>query len=234
MAVTLVNPSGDPTPVVVTRLGADSMTFRLPFLSYRARVDAAGCITRLYQPRGTSVDRVLDVDVNQVAKAWAAFDASGKAMGPLSPRDSVSARVGDAAITIRYARPWKRGRVIFGDIVPWDRCGVLAPTRPPSDHRIVISSSANRRPAELHAVHHSNALANHADHQPRNDTHGEPLAGTDYDHPRLRSHRDGRSAGNARPVNSSGCCPAVLATEFFASPGRARNDGADTDAGRRA
>src|SRR5688572_33493202 len=101
MTVTLVNPSSYQTPVVITRLGTDSMTFRLPFLTYRAHVDASGRIRRLYQPRGTSVERVLDVDVNEVAKTWAALDASGKAMGALSPRDSVRARVGDATISIR-------------------------------------------------------------------------------------------------------------------------------------
>ncbi len=83
MAVTLVNPSGDPTPVIVRRVGTDSMTFTLPFLTYRAHVDSTGRITRLYQPRGTSVERVTNVDVNRLAAAWAALDASGKAMGPL-------------------------------------------------------------------------------------------------------------------------------------------------------
>ena len=183
MAVTLVNPGGDPTPVVVTRVGTDSMTFRLPFLTYRAHVDASGRIRRLYQPRGTSVERVLDVDVNAVAKAWAALDASGKAMGPLSPRDSVSARVGDATIAIRYARPGKRGRVIFGDIVPWDtvwRTGANDATTFTTDRDLEIGGrlvpAGSYTLFTIPARNGATLIIN------RETTRGgEPLAGTDYD-----------------------------------------------------
>jgi hypothetical protein len=183
MAVTLVNPSGDATPVVVTRLGADSMTFRLPFLTYRARVDAAGRITRLYQPRGTSVDRVLDVDVNQVAKVWAALDASGKAMGPLSPRDSVKASLGDAAISIRYARPSKRGRVIFGDIVPWDtvwRTGANDASVFTADRDVEIGGRLIPAGSyTLFTIPSRNGATLILNRETMRN--GEPLAGTDYD-----------------------------------------------------
>jgi hypothetical protein len=183
VTVTLVNPSGDPTPVIVRRVGTDSMTFTLPFLTYRAHVDPAGRITRLYQPRGTSVERVADVDVNRLATAWAALDASGKAMGPLSPRDSVSARVGDAAITIRYARPKTRGRVIFGDIVPWDtvwRTGANEATVLTTDRDLVIGGTVV--PAGSYSLFtiptrsHSRLIINRETMR-----NGEPLAGTDYD-----------------------------------------------------
>lgn len=183
MAVTLVSPTGDPMAVVVTRVGSDSMTFRLPFLTYRAHVDAAGRITRLYQPRGTSVERVLDIDVNQIAKAWAALDASGKAMGPLSPRDSVSARLGEAAITVRYARPKKRGRTIFGDIVPWDtvwRTGANDATVLTTTHDLEIGGTLV--PAGSYTLFTipsrtgSRLIINRETMRG-----GEPLAGTDYD-----------------------------------------------------
>lgn len=183
MAVTLVNPSGGPTPVVVTRIGTDSMTFRLPFLTYRAHVDAAGRITRLYQPRGTSVERVLDVDVNQVAKTWAALDAGGKAMGPLSPRDSVMARVGDAAIAIRYARPGKRGRVIFGDIVPWDtvwRTGANDATVFTTDRDLELGGRTIPAGSyTLFTIPSRNGATLIINRETMRN--GEPLAGTDYD-----------------------------------------------------
>lgn len=183
MTVTLVNPSGDPTPVVVTRVGTDSMTFRLPFLTYRAHVDAAGRITRLYQPRGTSVERVLDVDVNQVAKAWAALDASGKGMGPLSPRDSVTARVGDATISIRYARPGKRGRVIFGDIVPWDtvwRTGANDATVLTTDRDLAIGGRLIPAGSyTLFTLPSRSGATLIINRETMRD--GQPLAGTDYD-----------------------------------------------------
>jgi hypothetical protein len=159
------------------------MTFTLPFLTYRAHVDPAGRITRLYQPRGTSVERVADVDVNRLATAWAALDASGRAMGPLSPRDSVAARVGDATVSIRYARPRKRGRAIFGDIVPWDtvwRTGANEATVLTTDRDLVIGGTMvpagsytlftipSRKGTTL--IINRETMRN-----------GEPLAGTDYD-----------------------------------------------------
>ena len=183
ITVTLVNPSGDPTPVVVRRVGSDSMTFRLPFLTYRAHVDGSGRITRLYQPRGTSVERVVDVDVNGVAKAWAALDASGKAMGPLSPRDSASARLGDATIAIRYARPSKRGRAIFGDIVPWDtvwRTGANDATVLTTDRDLVIGGTPVPAGSyTLFTIPSRNGTTLIINRQTMRD--GEPLAGTDYD-----------------------------------------------------
>jgi hypothetical protein len=183
MTVSLVNPTGDPMTVVVTRIGSDSMTFRLPFLTYRAHVDAAGRITRLHQPRGTSVERVLDVDVNQIAKTWAALDASGKAMGPLSPRDSVSARIGDAAVSVRYARPRKRGRTIFGDVVPWDtvwRTGANDATVLTTNRDLEIGGT--RVPAgsyTLFTIPSRNGATLIINRETMRD--GEPLAGTDYD-----------------------------------------------------
>ncbi len=204
MTVSLVNPTGDPMTVVVTRIGTDSMTFRLPFLTYRAHVDAAGRIRRLYQPRGTSVERVLDVDVNQVAKTWAALDASGKAMGPLSPRDSVSARLGDATISVRYARPKKRGRTIFGDIVPWDsvwRTGandatVLTTTRD-------LEIGGTRVPAGSYTLFTIPSRTGGTLIINRETTRdGEPLAGTDYDARHDLARIPMRSTTLATPVEA--------------------------------
>ncbi|HJR67249.1 MAG TPA: DUF2911 domain-containing protein [Gemmatimonadaceae bacterium] len=183
MNVMLVNPSGDPTPVVVRRIGRDSMTFRLPFLTYRAHVDPSGRITRLYQPRGTTVERVADVDVNRVAKAWAALDESGKAMGPLSPRDSLTARLSDATITVRYARPRKRGRTIFGDIVPWDsvwRTGANDATVLTTDRNLEIGGTLVPAGSyTLFTIPSRTGATLIINRETMRD--GEPLAGTDYD-----------------------------------------------------
>ncbi len=120
MTIALLSASGDTMPVIVRRLGPDSMTFTLPFLTYRARVDADGRILSLAQPLGTSVERVRNVDIDGLAKTWAALDQQGTGMGPLSPADSVSASVGGAHLTVHYGRPRMRGRTVFGNLVPWD------------------------------------------------------------------------------------------------------------------
>ena len=65
------------------------------------------------------VERVKDVDVDRFAREFAALDAAGKVVGQLSVRDTVHASVGGAHITIDYGRPQRRGREIFGSVVPW-------------------------------------------------------------------------------------------------------------------
>jgi hypothetical protein len=55
--------------------------------------------------------RVPSANISQLAAAWSAAPA----MGILSPADSIITRVGAANVAIRYSRPAKRGRVVFGD-----------------------------------------------------------------------------------------------------------------------
>jgi hypothetical protein len=59
------------------------------------------------------------VDVAALERAFAARDATGGSLGNYSLRDTVRATVDGARITIDYGRPAKRGRVIFGALVPW-------------------------------------------------------------------------------------------------------------------
>ncbi len=141
MTVALLSTSGDTMPVIVRRLGSDSMTFTLPFLTYRARVGADGRILSLAQPLGTSVERVSNVDIEGLAKTWAGLDEQGKGMGPLSPADSVSASVGGAHLTVHYGRPRTRGRTIFGNLLPWDgvwRTGAGDATVFATDRELVV------------------------------------------------------------------------------------------------
>lgn len=66
------------------------------------------------------VRRIAEVDVGAIAQRWASADRAGKSFGALSPRDTTRATIGGAQVTIDYSRPSKRGRVIWGDVVPWD------------------------------------------------------------------------------------------------------------------
>ena len=58
-----------------------------------------------------------DVDVVALAAAWAA--AAGPAV-PTNTPDSVIATVGNAHIRILYSRPARRGRELWGKLVPFD------------------------------------------------------------------------------------------------------------------
>ena len=67
------------------------------------------------------VDRLADVDLDGIARAWADAEQRQRGFGVLSPRDSTKATLGAASLTIDYSRPSVRGRRIWGDVVPWDR-----------------------------------------------------------------------------------------------------------------
>ena len=99
----------------VRRVGRDSVFFILdPSTIYRAHVDGQGRILHMHAPFTTfkiQLARVQNADVSKLAAAWSAAPA----MGILSPADSIITRVGAANVAIRYSRPAKRGRVVFGD-----------------------------------------------------------------------------------------------------------------------
>jgi hypothetical protein len=63
--------------------------------------------------------RVAKIDVDKIARAWAARDAVGRGMGIVSPVDTVRGRVESADLTITYSRPSKRGRQVWGELVKW-------------------------------------------------------------------------------------------------------------------
>lgn len=56
-----------------------------------------------------------------VAAFSLAAPSTALAQAPASPRDSVKATVGGATVTVNYGRPSKRGRDIFGGLVPFGR-----------------------------------------------------------------------------------------------------------------
>jgi hypothetical protein len=62
---------------------------------------------------------VKDADVVAIAGAWAVGAAAGPA-APTNTPDSVIATVGSAHVRILYSRPAKRGRELWGKLVPFD------------------------------------------------------------------------------------------------------------------
>jgi hypothetical protein len=76
-----------------------------------ARVDSRGRMLSLeIEGGGTTVERVSWLDIDAMARGFAARDSAGYGLGPLSPRDSVAAGVHGARIAVTYGRPSLRGR----------------------------------------------------------------------------------------------------------------------------
>jgi hypothetical protein len=98
------------------------------------RVDGEGRLLALDgsdSPLKVIVERVDSVDITAFRKRFAAREAANGPMGQLSGRDTLKATVGGANLTVDYGRPRRRGREIFGNVVPWNqvwRAGANAAT----------------------------------------------------------------------------------------------------------
>jgi Protein of unknown function (DUF2911) len=87
-----------------------------------ARLDARGRLESFDLRQTTDkyvAERVTSIDVQARAAAYAAQEQAGRGLGTLSPRDTASATIGAARVLVDYGRPSVRGRVIFGNVVPW-------------------------------------------------------------------------------------------------------------------
>jgi hypothetical protein len=110
LAATLVMPIGQAGPIRMT-------------------LDAEGRLTWLSgvgTPLQVVAERVPSVDI-----AAAGPDFAARPLGTLSPRDTVRGAVDGSDVWVHYGRPSKRGREIFGRVVPWDvvwRTGANAAT----------------------------------------------------------------------------------------------------------
>jgi hypothetical protein len=148
----LVGPGGGPVPsITIRRRGADSVAFTSSFFpnwTEVARVDSRGQIMGI-DASATTVrtvaQRVPNLDFNGVVGSWSAYEAAhGGAIGQMSPPDTVRAAVGGANVAVAYSRPLKRGRVIFGNIVPWNqvwRTGANAATMFTTDKDLMFGNT---------------------------------------------------------------------------------------------
>ena len=148
----LVAPGTDPSPsIILRRRGADSVAFTSTFFPgwiEVARVDSRGRILGVDATPTTIktvAQSVPNVDVVALTKSWAAVEASrGGVMGQMSPPDTVRSAVGGANVSVAYSRPLKRGRVIFGNVVPLNqvwRTGANAATVFSTDKDLVFGST---------------------------------------------------------------------------------------------
>lgn len=60
-------------------------------------------------------------DVEAIGDRFASLETSGGGMHQLSVRDTTRASIGKATFTVDYGRPLARGRVLVGNILPYDR-----------------------------------------------------------------------------------------------------------------
>ncbi len=132
-------------PITFQRKSATEADFGFPeWGTAQAYFDQAGQLDSMELTRTTSkytVRRVPSVDVQATATAWA---ARPQQPGALSPRDTASAQVGTAHVTIDYGRPGMRGRKVFGGIVPFGevwRLGANAATQLITDQDLTIGDT---------------------------------------------------------------------------------------------
>jgi Protein of unknown function (DUF2911) len=89
-----------------------------------ATVDSTGRMLALDGSATTAkveVRRVQAPDLEHFARTFAAAEAAHGPVGQLSPRDTAWGEIGPALMMVDYGRPSRRGRVVFGQVVPWGR-----------------------------------------------------------------------------------------------------------------
>jgi len=106
------------------------------------KFDRQGHITWL-----TGKGSTLQVDVQRVASipmAQATAMFANRPLGQLSPRDTVRASFSGTDVWVDYSRPTKRGREIFGNVVPWNtvwRTGANEATQLSSSADLVVGGA---------------------------------------------------------------------------------------------
>jgi hypothetical protein len=134
-------------------LGPDSMTITHPLRgTMRVRVDARG---RLLALDAGATTRKLLVErrpwmgsdaIDALATRWAAMDAAGRSLGALSGRAQMAATIAGARLGADYGTPSKRGREIWGVLVPFGqvwRTGANQATHFTTDRDLVLGSGTD-------------------------------------------------------------------------------------------
>jgi hypothetical protein len=129
--------AGNTERYLLTKVGKDSVRVANTHEDvYVFRVDKKGRFLGSRAVAGTqkfAISRVEKLDLDAVAASYGAREQSGAGVGVLSPRDSVKVdNAGGATLMIDYGRPAKRGRAVYGGIVPYGevwRTGANAATQ---------------------------------------------------------------------------------------------------------
>ena len=131
----------------IVRVGADSVTITHPARgTMRVRVDRSGRLLGLdagATTRKLVVARRPWMPLDSAEARWTALDAAGRSLGALSGRGEARAVVGGATLVVDYGTPAKRGRQVWGGLVPWGavwRTGANLATHLTTDRELVLGS----------------------------------------------------------------------------------------------
>jgi hypothetical protein len=131
----------------IDRIGTDSFTITHPARgTMRLRVDRSGRLLGLdagATTRKLTVERRRWMALDSAEARWAAIDAAGRSLGALSGRGEAHATFSDATVTIDYGTPARRGRAVWGRLVPWGsvwRTGANLATHFTADRDLVLGS----------------------------------------------------------------------------------------------
>lgn len=128
-------------------VGPDAMTITHPTRgTMRVKVDGIGRLQLLdagATTRKLIVERGPWIDLDPIAAHWAGDDAAGRSFGALSGRGGADLEVAGATISLDWGTPAKRGRQIWGALVPFGsvwRTGANRATHFTTDRDLVFGS----------------------------------------------------------------------------------------------
>ena len=131
-------------------IGSDSATITHPFRgTMSVRTDRAGRLIGLdagATTRALIVERRPWLGLDALATRWQAEDEAGHSFGALSGRGETVADVGGARLAFDYGTPVRRGRAIWGALVPWGelwRTGANLATHFTTDQALVLGQDAD-------------------------------------------------------------------------------------------
>jgi hypothetical protein len=140
----LINDYIGTRPIGISRGANDTMIFGGPFLEYaKVNTTPEGRMTKYDgtgTPWGFRVTKMPPINIDEVAERM----SKKPAIGIPSPEVEVHFNVGHSNIDVSYGRPSKRGRTIFGGVVPYDsiwRTGASHPTKITLEHDIQINET---------------------------------------------------------------------------------------------
>lgn len=111
--------------LVIRRVTADTVTLSTNLMGLiRIHVGRDGW-SNGFESIGSSINmsgaRAAWVAPERMIATLAAAERAAGVPGSPSPRDTARASLGGASLLVDYSRPSKRGRTVFGGIVPWGR-----------------------------------------------------------------------------------------------------------------